>query len=176
MEMKKLFSLALLISAFVAAPTFAKSGEEDDVETKAPKTEQTEPKEDNKGTEKPKSWCPLNFKKCPIVKELSGVLDPIGSVKSYGSYVNRVVLHNPVKAFITFAVLTSLYNNLDNIKAALGLGEDEQEADAGEIFASADKCGCENAEVQDEAVVASEEEAKEEVCEFKKKETKEVQA
>ena len=34
-----------------------------------------------------------------------------------------------------------IYNNLDNIKAALGLAEDEAEEDAGEAFASTDKCG-----------------------------------
>ncbi len=149
MNMKKLFSLALLVSAFAVVPAFAM----EDEQPEAPRTEQPDAPKAKR--------CPLrdmDIKNCPVYQELSGIFTPVESVKNYGRFVSRLAFYNPIKTALTFALVMSIYNNIDNIKSALGLGEEEVEADA-QVFADA-KCGCTVEQVEEvvEVNVVEEEE------------------
>lgn len=160
MEMKKLFSLALLVSAFAITPVFGVDPDPAPVDNNPPVVDN--PPADNPA---PKCWYRFldvrNIGECPIAHEVKNIVHPITSLENYVHYL----AHSPVKAFVTAFIAVAFYNNFDNIKAAVGLGDDQADDEAGEAFASTDKCGCEDAQ-------AEEEQPKQEVCEVKKESKK----
>ena len=181
MNMKKLFSLALLVSAFSVVPAFAVEG--DDVKPEAPKTEVKPEVKPEAPQEVPQeapqevpqvapqvdgptwySWDRVST--LPVIDELTGVWHPITSGQNYITFLRGLVTNNPVKTFATFAIIMGIYNNVDNIKSALGLAEEQEEADA-QVFADA-KCGCTDEQAEEEAAV--------EVCVLEEEETKKANA
>lgn len=160
MEMKKLFSLVLLVSAFAAAPVLAVDG--DDNGNGGDQGQQQNQQQDQPAGP---SWfdtitAPISFGYHEIGGGCTNVRNLIWPKEGH----SRRATFWELKKFwygVGAAVTASyIYNNLDNIKAAVGLAQDEAEEEAGEAFAAADKCGCENAQ--------EEEQPKEEVCEVKR--------
>lgn len=174
MNMKKLFSLALLVSALVVAPSFAM--ENAAAENAAPdanaqaqaapdaNAQQQQQQDAPKG-----SWCPFaKLKDTPIFSEVYGLRHPVDAAWNYVDFVKGLAWNAPVKTFITLLLAKNIYDNVDNIKSALGLAEEELEADVNQVFADA-KCGCTEAAVEEEDEVV-------EVCELEKRDAKKANA
>jgi len=148
MKLKQLLSLALLVSAFAVAPAFAMDG----------------------GEEQPAATWSDTLKK-PFsftAGEFEGLYTRVKGMTLGNEGVSRFQAAKNLKLFWYGAgsviLARYIYDNLDNIKAALGLSE-ESEVEANEVYAEL-ACGCD--EVQDE-----EKEQKEEVCLLEQKEQKE---
>lgn len=166
MNIKQLFSLALLVSALVVAPSFAMDA--GDANAQQPDPNQQQQQQQQQQQDAPKgSWCPFaKLKDAPVFSEVYGLKDFSNVPGNYFRFVKSLVLDNPVKTFVTLLLAKNIYDNVDNIKAALGLGQDEEDVDA-QVFADA-KCGCTDEQAEEEEVV--------EVCELDKKDTKKANA
>jgi hypothetical protein len=157
--MKKLLSIALLVSAFSVVPAFAMESEGQSPESRPEKAE-------SKKTEKG-SYCPFTkLAEYPIFNEIHGLHKPRTAASNYVNFVKTLFTTHLGKTLVTLALIKVAYDNVDDILAKLGVGEEE--AVEGEAFADASACGCENADNAENA--ANPEEQKEEACELKKKE------